>query len=505
MKILLVGGTFDNLGGKKSSLIAKIRNHIIGEDIEELTIFNGGFVKDLHDNIIKTVTDYNIVMWFANVSNDEVKERDVKAINPKTILITSKRNDNNKYTFAELISRSLSIKANLTVEFSKVEDKLFNMMVFDPLGNMFYNGTDIEKMTTALVKRAKQLTKFTRKPTIKSTEEKEIVVPNEEKFFNFAHDCADIFHNLIRPAKNTDRFLGNMSFRCQNGFPSFRGEDGIVFVSRRNVDKGTIDATSFVPTYLDENEDVIYFGDNKPSVDTPVQLRLYELFPWVNYMLHAHCYIEPSSELPDTSFHTTYVPVPCGAIEEVKEIVMATHSNFPCEEYYQPRLIAVNLVGHGCILMASDVEIFDELRKHKDFCFKTRPMPEEALSMFKTEIMKYINNENYDVSFDEYFNGDVPTLEQFKDIILNAKEIISKTKSYYEFGSMYCGSEVVYSIDPNNKITKMALITLMIEAYNLAFINSPSRIFIHNDKECYHVCILRRDIDKEDIHIFITK
>lgn len=505
MKILLVGGTFDNNGGKSSSLISKMENNIIDDNVIELSVYNGGFVEDLHNKIIKSVTDYDIVMWFANVSNGEIKERDVKAINPKTILITSKRNDNNKYTFAELISRSLSIKANLTIEFSKIEDKLFNMMVFDPLGNMFYNGTDIEKMTVALMKRAKQLTKFTRKPTIKSTENKKIIVPNEEKFFNFAHDCADIFHNLIRPAKNTDRFLGNMSFRCQNGFPSFRGDDGMIFVSRRNVDKGTISAESFVPTYLDENEDVIYFGDNKPSVDTPVQLRLYDLFPWVNYMLHAHCYIQPSAELPDTSFHTTYIPVPCGAIEEVKEVVLATHSNFPCEEYYQPRLIAVNLIGHGCILMASDVEVFDELRKYKDFCFKSRPMPEETLSMFKSEVMQHIDCEDPTIAFDEYFNNEVFSLQQFEDIMLNSKEVTSKTKSYYEFGSMYCGSEHIYTMNNKNKITRMALITLLIEAYNLALNHSPNRIFVHNSEKYCHVLILRRDIDKEDIYIYITK
>ena len=169
-----------------------------------------------------------------------------------------------------------------------------------------------------------------------------------------------------------------MSFRCQNGFPSFRGENGIIYVSRRNVDKSDINAGSFVPTYLDDDMNTKYFGDNKPSVDTPVQLRLYKLFPWANYMLHAHCYVDTTG-IPDTLQYNTYTPVPCGAIEEVDEIwnpfVSKGHMWEACYKK-QPRLVAVNLCGHGCILIARDVEIFKELQKHKDNCFVQRPTPE---------------------------------------------------------------------------------------------------------------------------------
>ena len=163
-----------------------------------------------------------------------------------------------------------------------------------------------------------------------------------------------------------------------NGFPSFRGENGIIYVSRRNVDKSDINAGSFVPTFLTEDNTTKYFGDFKPSVDTPVQLRLYKLFPWANYMLHAHCYVDTTG-IPDTIQYTTKTPVPCGAIEEVNEIwspfVSNGHLWEACYNKY-PRLIAVNLCGHGCILIAKDVEIFKELQRHKDNCFVERPTPE---------------------------------------------------------------------------------------------------------------------------------
>ena len=308
-KVLIVGGTFDKEGGRASGLVRNLIDEIHYSHKFDIAAVNGGTVEDLHDNILPTVTEYQVVFWFANVSNDEVKLRDVKAINPKCILITSKRNDNGKYTFAELISRALSIKANLTIEFSKDPDGLFNMMLFDPLGNVFYDGCSIPYLCSAMIDRIEQLLTFTRVPSVQDTEHDMPAVPEETEFFNFAHDCADIFHNLIKPAKGTDRFLGNMSFRCQNGFPSFRGENGIIYVSRRNVDKSDINATSFVPAYLDDTETVRYFGINKPSVDTPVQLRLYKLFPWANYMIHAHCYVDTAG-MSDTILCTTNLPVP---------------------------------------------------------------------------------------------------------------------------------------------------------------------------------------------------
>lgn len=379
--MLIVGGTFDHDGGRPSGLVRSIDKSIREQTAFDVTTVNGGWVEDLHEKILPSVLGYDVVLWFANVSNDEVKLRDVKSINPKCILITSKRNDDGKYTFAELISRALAIKANLTIEFSKDPDGLFNMMLFDPLGNVFYDGFMVDEMCAKLLDRTKQLLMFTRVPSVQDTDEAP-AVPEETEFFDFAHSCADIFHNLIRPAKGTERFLGNMSFRCQNGFPSFRGENGIIYVSRRNVDKSDINATSFVPTYLDESKTTRYFGSSKPSVDTPVQLRLYKMFPWANYMIHAHCYVNTAG-IPETEMYKTAHPVPCGALEEVGEIydIIPKTINDPegTVRLYNknaPRLLAINLVGHGCILIARDIDILKELQKHKDNCFVQRSLPE---------------------------------------------------------------------------------------------------------------------------------
>lgn len=363
-KMLMVGGNFDSAGGRPSGLFNKIYNSISHREDIDVTICNGGFVDNLRNNILPSVKDYSIVLWGPNVPNTEEKIRNVKEINPKTILISTKRN-NGEYDFAELISRALAQKSNLVIEFSKNKDGLYNMMIFDPLGNRLFSGTSVGLMSSVLINRAIKLTKFTRIGSVPSDRKEIQEVPNEEKFFEFARSCSDIFHNLINPAAGTTRFLGNMSFRCQNGFPSFRGENDIIYVSRRNVDKRFIDASSFVPTYMGEDGEVRYFGEHKPSVDTPIQQRLYQLFPQMNYMIHAHCYFG------DTHFKTA-VPVPCGALEEVREIEKATRYCSGYEDF-----IAVNLTGHGCILMTSNVERFRELMRDKDNSFVKRPMPED--------------------------------------------------------------------------------------------------------------------------------
>ena len=93
-------------------------------------------------------------------------------------------------------------------------------------------------------------TGITRIPSIKAGEKVE--APDIPDFYEYVRSCAEVFHELINPAKNTTRFLGNTSFRCRSGFPSFRVDNGI-FVSRRNIDKRHISKDAFVFACLGEN------------------------------------------------------------------------------------------------------------------------------------------------------------------------------------------------------------------------------------------------------------
>ena len=135
-KILFVGGNWDLNGGKKSKIVDEFSKHL-----PNTTVYNGGNYNDLN-KILDSCTEYDIVIWWANVPNELPKIRNVKDINYKTMLVSSKRNIDNKYSFQDLLQRALLLKSNLTVEFSK-NNNIYGMKLFDPLGNVWYEGTNI--------------------------------------------------------------------------------------------------------------------------------------------------------------------------------------------------------------------------------------------------------------------------------------------------------------------------------------------------------------------------
>lgn len=340
MKVLLVGGTFSDTP-KESGLVNKVYNELSKYNFD-IDIKNGGLVEEL-PSILESVVNYDFVFWWCNVLGDVPKYRNVKDINPKCILIGSKRN-NNEYEFGELIKRALELKQNLCIEFRKIQDEIeigtpvfINMRIFDPLGNMFYDGTSIKRMVEVLVERMTFLKGITRKGTKRV--ESDIVVENsiDSLFLELIKGYAETFHELIQA--QTSRFLGNCSTRCMRGFPSQRIED-YIYVSRRNVDKRYIDESAFVKC-VKKGDDILYWGDNKPSVDTPIQLALYEKLPNINFMIHSHCYIK------DAPF--TKQIIPCGGLEEVQEILDIIPDK--TSDY-----IAVNLLGHGSTIMTKTSE-----------------------------------------------------------------------------------------------------------------------------------------------------
>lgn len=171
----------------------------------------------------------------------------------------------------------------------------------------------------------------------------------------------------IRPFVNTpiDRFLGNASFRCTKGFPSFKQGDQ-VYVTRRNINKTMLNASCFVPvTALFDKDDrctsVLYEGIFKPSVDTPIQLMLYNYYKNAKFMIHSHVYTEPECEFDQ--FMTSTEPIPCGALEEFDEIIRLVPDREACS-------FAVNLRGHGCIVIADNLDFLKTIR------YRGRMMPE---------------------------------------------------------------------------------------------------------------------------------
>lgn len=335
-KILFVGGNWDLFDGKKSKIVELFANELPNADV-----FNGGNYNKLNE-ILNSCINYDIVLWWANVPNDLTKIRNVKEINYKAMLVSSKRN-NGEYSFEDLLQRSLELKANLTIEFSKVQD-IYSMRLFDPLGNLWYEGTSINDCAQSMMDRLSFLQTITREPTIHSEETIENLnfdFSYNKKFLSIVRDYANIFAKAIFNTTDVKRFLGNCSFRCPKGFPSFRYGD-YIFVSRRNVNKEFISEDDFVPVYMKDGK-IYYIGNNKPSVDTPIQIRLYQNLKNINFMIHSHCYIK------DAPF--TNKSIPCGAIEEVQEIFDAIKKYY--DNDFSRDFYVFNLIGHGSIMMSS--------------------------------------------------------------------------------------------------------------------------------------------------------
>jgi ribulose-5-phosphate 4-epimerase/fuculose-1-phosphate aldolase len=397
LKILLVGGTWtaepdqDGVFGKPSKMVATCIE-ILSEK-HKVSAFNGGNYYYLH-HILETAKHYDVVFWWANVDNELEKVRDVKAYAPHVMFVNSKRNDHadegKKYSFMELTQMTLAAKANLTFEFSRNEDGHFDFMVFDPLGCAWYQGNALSGALEAAVARLEYLRQITRQRTIcapesrelalawyfdrfKQTEyhsEREITVPDEDGFISLVRQYAEKFHEIMKPANEVKRFLGNASMRpmppqvgrCSKGMPSFRA-GGYVFVSQRNVDKQFLDMSHFVPTYLERGK-VYYCGEHKPSVDTPIQLRLYEELPNINYIIHSHCYIAGAP--------FTTKSIPCGAIEEVDEVMDALRKHYG--EVENKRYV-LNLIGHGSLAFGQSVSDLEGLN------YYGRPLPEVVMEV----------------------------------------------------------------------------------------------------------------------------
>ena len=293
---------------------------------------------------------YDVVLWFANVDNSLLKVRSVKSINPYTIFVGSKRNDG-KYSFVDVLNRSLMERHNLTIQFSK-DNNIFKMLLFDPLGTKWYEGTSIHDLVEHLYKRLVCISKARREHTYQA--EGEIKIPDNEEFFSFVRDAAEIFHKTVDHTEGVTRFMGNASFR---------GEGDLIYVSKRDVDKSTINRDSFVACRLDEV--LHYYGDTKPSKDTISQAHLYNLFPRINYMIHSHCYAK------DGKF--TEMPVPCGSLDEIDEIVKVVEKDY--EGNYGLSSYKFNYTGHGCLLLGESIE---EL---KNTIFIPRVFPEELVNV----------------------------------------------------------------------------------------------------------------------------
>ena len=350
--ILFVAGRFSPDGGRPSGYMAKL-SQAAGEHAD---VVNGGTFDDLV-RLIERARDYKALWWMPDVSNDEPKlVKGIKDAAPRTVLVISKNNTAGKYGYVDIVARMLAARANLSLVIETPAP--FQASVLDPLGNSYaLLESDPAAVGRALLSRTLELAAFTRTSSRQVGPARPAPRDEEaEAFYACIRGYAERFHELVHGA-NPSRFLGNAAFRCtKGGFPAFR-RDGVIHISRRNIDKRQIGHEGFVAVQAGDEGPILYHGEAKPSVDAPIQRALFARLPWARYMMHAHVYV--------TGAPFTEGNVPCGATEEVDKVMAIASAD-------ASRPLAVNLRGHGCLVISEDVAGLQGLS------FDGRPVPEPA-------------------------------------------------------------------------------------------------------------------------------
>lgn len=356
MRTLVVGGTFDREGGKPSKIVGLLAQSL-GWDV-----LNGGRLEDIESLDFK---NYDTLLWMPNIDNSEQKIiPEIKAKNQTLLLISSKRVVEKDYTEFDVVTRLLKTKSNLGIMITQ-ENGTYRFRLLDPLGNLFADTQRVPELADAINHRVSEIKSMSRIRSKKAGEPLPLTI--EDAFLGHVLRLGDVFSRHVN-AINPARFLGNASTRmafgmetrttrCCHGFPGQRVE-GKILVSRRNVDKQNMSGKDFVAVEAGRTDEVIYYGDVKPSVDSPIQIRLFDFYPRVNYIIHGHAYVEGAP--------FTESKIPCGHVEEFGEIRSLypdpTSTNF-----------TVNLKGHGCLILAETPDYFSQVQVY------SRPFPEPKI------------------------------------------------------------------------------------------------------------------------------
>lgn len=138
-----------------------------------------------------------------------------------------------------------------------------------------------------------------------------------------------------------------------------------IWVSPRQIDKGKMQPQDAILAGFSGIE-VKYYGQGKPSTDTPVCVILYEHLPCLRSLLHFH-------GLWGRMSATTTFPYPCGALAEVAEIMVAyfeREKQSPNPLFCaQPLELAIELLHHGALLGFEDIDQVKQMRKEWERCY----------------------------------------------------------------------------------------------------------------------------------------
>jgi hypothetical protein len=338
MKKIVIGGDFSDDGGKPSSVIYKLTN-ILNSDIT-----NGGSINDLETNA-NDLKGYDLIIWGPNITNE------IEKIYPKkdtgSVLICTKVMRENR-DFGDAVARVFKMNANAVIAIDSTE-KPFKFTLIDALGNVWCSTSDLNELAS----RIEDLYDWSSSSFRTKTKSVEFTSEEQPKV-NLNRLC-DLVKRIADNVENErgGRYFGNVSTRCSKLFPSYRLDYDVVLMSARNISKERITPEDFVYTKQISGE-VFYHNDIKPSVDTPIQLGLYNYFKNINFLIHGHAYIKDAV--------TTEKYFPCGDLREFLEITSLIHPS--------ANKIIINLKNHGFLIGTSDLDQLTDLVDNLKFSYR---------------------------------------------------------------------------------------------------------------------------------------
>lgn len=347
MKTFIVGGKYGEIH-KSSSIVDKLSSCF-----ENHTTINGGSLNVL-EIIQPLLLNQDLILWLPDIDNEELKHYPKKGTG--AVLICSKVMREG-YRKVDAVSRIFKMQGNAVIAITKLE-KVFSFELIDALGNTWYKGDNISDLASSI----KKLYVFTKSAKRINS------VKSENWLENLELDCAskldldqilDLNQTLQYKIleKCGSRFFGNVSTRCQQLFPSVRNKVG-AFVSPRNSNKNFLIAEDMVLCSLN-NDQVIINNGTKPSVDAPIQLKLYQELPKLNFMIHGHAFCKESGFPFAISYTENYKL--CGDFNEAAEI-LKTMKNIG-----NPGCGVINLKNHGFLIFAETIAQVRSIIENAEF------------------------------------------------------------------------------------------------------------------------------------------
>lgn len=324
MKTLIVGGNFGETP-KESSVV-----HLLTAQMHGQThVLNGGSFENIQN---LDLSGYKLIIWMPNIENGYDKVYPKK--DTGAILICSKVLRENR-TEVDAISRIFQIHGNAVIAINS-DSKPFTFNLIDTLGNSWVKTSNIQTLIQVIDEFVEWTLNSIRKGT-KQIEAVDFDFSLYQEFVDINRQVADKFEVI------NSRFFGNCSTRCSKMFPTMKIDATHMVVSKRNVSKKRLTTDDLVLTRILEDGSIEYYGESKPSVDTPIQISLYRDFPNLNFMIHGHTYVEGGI------FTENYFP--CGDMREYNETRLHISTDFG----------VLNLVNHGFFMFSDTLEHLKEM------------------------------------------------------------------------------------------------------------------------------------------------